>query len=69
MYVNMVCVNRQISAPVKLDGKEIVAILVCFCRAAYMEIAQLNLSAIVIPQCARTDLNKRFLLKQMTTTG
>ena len=44
----MVCVNHQISVPVKLDGKELVAKLVCFCRAAYTEIVQLNLSAIVI---------------------
>ena len=44
----MVCVNHQISVPVKLDGKELVAKLVCFCRAVYTEIVQLNLSAIVI---------------------
>ena len=43
----MECVNRQISVPVKLVGKEFVAKLVCFCRAAYMEIAQLNLNVIV----------------------
>ena len=41
-------VNRQISVPAKLVGKELVVKFVCFCRAAYTEIAQLNLNVIVI---------------------
>ena len=44
----MACVNRQISVPVKLVGKEFVAKLVWFCRAAFMVIVQLNLNVIVI---------------------